>query len=72
MDAVQVRVCVVNQERRCEMKEWIEGWLMCLGIGLFYLAAGAAEQGHDGWALALFGMGFGFLSLMLLLVVERR
>lgn len=54
------------------MKEWIEGWLMCLGIGLFYLAAGAAEQGHDGWALALFGMGFGFLSLMLLLVVERR
>lgn len=53
------------------MKEFIEGVFMCIGIGLFYLSAGAMEQGNTGWSLALFACGFCFLALMLALTFER-
>lgn len=54
------------------MKEFIEGLLMCVGIGFFYLGAGATEKGYTLAGLIMFGCGFCMLCLMLALVVEKR
>lgn len=61
-----------DQERGDEMKEWIEGWLLCLGVGFFYLGASATEQGQTAAGLIMFGAGFCVLCLMLFFVVERK
>ncbi len=54
------------------MKEFIEGLLMCLGVGFFYLGASAADQGQTAAGLIMFGCGFCLLCLMLFFAVERR
>lgn len=54
------------------MKELIEGFLMCVGVGFFYLGASEADQGRVVPGLIMCGVGFCFLCLMLLIVVERK
>jgi hypothetical protein len=54
------------------MKEMLEGFLLAVGIGFFYLGASATEQGHTLAGLIMFGVGFCFLCLMLAIVVERK
>ena len=51
-------------------RQWFEGWLLCMGVGLYYLAADANDNGHTGWALWLFVFGSIFLIFMLILSVE--
>jgi hypothetical protein len=47
------------------MKNYVEGLLLCLGVGLFYLAADANDNGRINWALWLFVLGACFLVLFL-------
>ena len=53
-------------------KEWIELWLMCMGVGFFYLGASAADNGQVAAGLIMACLGFCALSLMLILVVDRQ
>ena len=54
------------------MKEFIEGLLLCVGVGFFYLGASAADQGQVAAGVIMSCLGFCALCLMLFIVVERR
>lgn len=53
------------------MKDFIEGLLLCIGVGLFYLAADTNDSGHTGWALWLFVAGAFFLLLFMLITIHH-
>lgn len=48
------------------MKDYVEGLLLCLGVGLFYLAADANDNGRMDWALWLFVLGACLLVVFLM------
>lgn len=54
------------------MKELMEGFLMCVGVGFLYLGASEADQGRVVAGLIMCGIGFCFMCLMLAIVIERK
>jgi hypothetical protein len=54
------------------MKVFIELVFLGIGIAMFAFSIEAAKAGMFGWSLAIFGVGFCFLGMMLLVAVEER
>jgi hypothetical protein len=55
-----------------KMKVFIELVFLGIGIAMFAFSIEAAKAGMFGWSLAIFGVGFCFLGMMLLVAVEER
>lgn len=54
------------------MKELVEGFLLCVGVGFMYLGASAADTGNVVGGAVMACIGFCFLVLMFVITVERR
>lgn len=52
-------------------RQWFEGWLLCMGAGLFYLAADANDNGRIEWAWGFLAAGTISLLIVTLMSIQE-
>jgi len=53
-------------------KEWIELWLMVIGIFFVYVGASAVDSGQVIGGAVMYALGILFFAMMMVVVLDRR